>query len=54
MVNVARVQTPPPPALKNNLPPGGRLYTGYGKWLETSIRTLTRMRNMHIVTFQEG
>ena len=37
---------------------GGRPYTGYDikkkKWLETSIRTLTRMRNMHIVTFQEG
>ena len=36
---------------------GGRPYTGYDikkKWLETSIRTLTRMRNIHIVTFQEG
>ena len=67
MVNVVRVQTPPPPLLKNNLCPrffseeggrgGGRPYTGYDikkKGLETSIRTLTRMRNMHIVTFQEG
>ena len=35
---------------------GGRPYTGYDikKWLETLIRTLTRMGNMHIVTFQEG
>ena len=38
---------------------GGRAprpYTGYDikKWLETLIRTLTRMGNMHIVTFQEG
>ena len=68
MVNVVRVQTPFPPLLKNNLSPrffseevgggegGGRPYTGYDikKWLETLIRTLTRMGNMHIVTFQDG